>query len=262
MKRGFQVARLITGLTPKREQALQERMYLQLSRRYEGLFRREIARAMRAIARSDKDAVIIHERRIGDLLTRLYTQSYKMFGQRLLNNIVKHCQANEIKKDVPNTPQFNLARQLWIKTQSALKVTLIAGTTESQALTIIREALDDSIEEGLSEIQTGQLIQSRINNAGGELSRLRGRMIARTESHGSSNASTQLAAKSTRLPLKKEWIASPTERTRMTHLVANGQKVEIDNPFVVGDDLLMQPGDTSGSAKEIINCRCAAGYSL
>ena len=254
--------RLITGLTPTREQALQERMFVSLARKYENLFRREISRAMRAISRNDKDAVLIHERRISDILTRLYKDSFKMFGRRLLNSIVKHGGEHEQKKDVPGTPQFDLARQIWIRTQAALKVTQIAGTTESQAIDIIRSALNDAIEEGLSEIQTGRLIQSRINESGAQLSRLRGRMISRTESHGSSNASTQMAAKSTRLPLKKEWISAMSERTRENHMIANGQSIDIDQPFSVGADLLMQPGDPSGSAEEVINCRCAVGYSL
>ena len=256
------MARLITGLTPIREQALQERMFVQLARQYENLIRREIARAMRAIGRNDKDALLIHERRMTDILTRLYKDSFKRFGRRLLNSIVKHAGGHETKKDVPETPQFDLARQIWIRTNAALQVTAIAGTTEKQALGIIRQALDDSVAGGLSEIQSGRLIQARINEAGGTLSRLRGRMISRTESHSSSNASTQMAARSTRLPLKKEWIAGGA-RVRDTHIIAGQQDpVAIDQPFIVGNNLLMQPGDPSGDAEEIINCRCVAGYSL
>lgn len=255
--------RLITGLTPQREQALQERMFIQLSKRYENLFRREIARGTRAIARQDNDALAIHKARINDLLKRLYNESFKMFGMRLLNSIMKaEGRELELKKDVPTTPQFDLARQIWIRTQAALQVTQIAGTTEKQALRIIRQALEDSIAEGLSEIDTAKLIQARITQESASLSRIRGRMIARTESHSSSNASTQMAAKSTKLPLKKEWIAAISERTRDTHMIANGQIVGIDEPFIVGNDFLQQPGDSSGSAEEIINCRCSAGYSL
>jgi uncharacterized protein with gpF-like domain len=62
--------------------------------------------------------------------------------------------------------------------------------------------------------------------------------------------------------MQKEWIASGGERTRENHLLASGQTVSIDEPFVVGGDYLMQPGDPSGSAEEIINCRCAVGYSV
>lgn len=255
-------ARLITGLTPTREQALQERMFIRLSRKYENIIRREIARAMRSLGRNDKDALLIHERRMSDILTRLYTDSFKMFGRRLLNSITKGNSPDEVKKNVPETPQFDLARKIWIATQAALKVTQITGTTEKQSIEIIRQALAESVEQGMSEIQAGKLVQMRISEAGGQLSRLRGRMIARTESHGSSNASTQMAAKTTLLPLKKEWIAAGGERTRETHFDANGQTVDIDQPFSVGSDLLMQPGDSSGSAEEVINCRCAVGYSL
>ena len=254
--------RLITGLTPTREQALQERMFLQISRKYESLIRREIARAMRAMVRGGSDAKLIHERRMSDVLTRLYKDAFKMFGRRLLNSFAKHEGGHETKKDVPETPQFDLARQIWIRTQAALAVTQIAGTTEKQSLEIIRRALDESIEQGLSEIQTGKLIQARINESGGQLSRLRGRMIARTESHASSNVSNQMAAQSTRLPLKKEWISSGGERTRLNHQIANGQRVDIGQPFSVGADLLMQCGDPNGSPEEVINCRCAVGYSL
>ena len=254
--------RLITGLTPIREQALQERLFTALSNRYEARLTKEIARAMRSIARDDFDALGIHEQRMSNILTSLYNDSFRTFGRRLLNSIIKSSGEFETKNDVPLTPQFDLARQIWIRTQAALAVTQITGTTEKQALSIIRQALEDSVENGLSEAQTGNLIQGRIRDASGELSRLRGRMIARTESHGSSNASTQMAAKSTRLPLKKEWIAGGVGRTRDTHLIANGQRIDIDQPFVVGNSLLMQPGDPSGEAAEVINCRCVAGYSL
>jgi uncharacterized protein with gpF-like domain len=94
------------------------------------------------------------------------------------------------------------------------------------------------------------------------LSRLRSRVIARTESHSASNASNQMAASASGLPMMKEWLSSGGERTRETHLIAGGQTVPIDQPFSVGMDYLMQPGDPSGSAEEIINCRCAVGYSL
>ena len=257
--------RLITGLTPTREQALQERMFMQLARSAENPIKREIARATRAISAGKSGALETHEKRMNSILTRLYKQAFKMFGRRLLNNIVKHSAPEEFKKgEIPETPQFDLARQMWISSNAALKVTQIAGTTQKQALDIIRTATEDAIEAGLDEAATGRLIQARIGEKGGQLSRLRGRMISRTESHASSNASNQLAAKSTRLPLKKEWIASgDEERTRLTHQIAGQQGlIDIDQPFSVGFDLLMQPGDPSGSAEEVINCRCAVGYSL
>jgi hypothetical protein len=36
--------------------------------------------------------------------------------------------------------------------------------------------------------------------------------------------------------------------------------VPIDEPFIVSGEELMYPGDPSGSAGNVINCRCAIGY--
>lgn len=91
----------------------------------------------------------------------------------------------------------------------------------------------------------------------------RARTIARTTVVGSANGATHEAyetVQETIGPLLKEWIATSDERTRETHWDADGQTVEYAEPFEVGDDLLDYPGDPSGSAAEIINCRCAVAY--
>lgn len=57
-------------------------------------------------------------------------------------------------------------------------------------------------------------------------------------------------------PLMKEWVATSDERTRMAHRLADGQIVPINEPFNVGMEKLMYPGDPIGSAANVINCRC------
>lgn len=52
---------------------------------------------------------------------------------------------------------------------------------------------------------------------------------------------------------KKVWIATPDDRTRESHLLMDGEEVDIDEPFSNG---LMYPGDPSGDAGEVYNCRC------
>lgn len=257
-------SKLITGLTPAREQALQERLMLRLSRQVEKPIMREIQRANRSIMRGDDGAIEIHQDRLNKIITSLYKTAFNSFGVRMWSAARKSIRPDEVKRDgnVPLTPQFDLARMLWIRAVAAEKVTQISGTTLEQARRIIQQATADAIEQGLDESGTAKLIQSRIASDGARLSRLRSRVISRTESHAASNASTQMAAKASGLPMQKEWIASGGERTRENHLFASGQIVGIDDPFVVGNDYLMQPGDPSGSPEEIINCRCAVGYSV
>lgn len=83
----------------------------------------------------------------------------------------------------------------------------------------------------------------------------RARMIARTEMAGVMNGGAEKAYKQAGVK-KKEWLASLDGETRDAHAAANGQVVEIDQPFNVGGEMLTAPGDPGGSAAQTINCRC------
>lgn len=81
--------------------------------------------------------------------------------------------------------------------------------------------------------------------------------IARTEAHriqtkASMNACNK--AKSKGADVVKQWDASLDKRTRDSHAQVDGEIRELDEKFSNG---LMYPGDPSGSAEEVINCRCA-----
>lgn len=259
--------RPITGLSAVREQAYQERVMLSIARASEVAIRKEMNRAYRAIALGDDSDLVEHELRMNNLLTRIYSTAFDRLGRRLWNASKKSANGYELKKEVPLkvplTPQFDLARTIWIKSVAAEKVTQITGTTKAQAEKLIQDALAESIELGLGEKETAKLIEKAIRNKGGELSRLRGRIISRTETHSASGASQQMAAKASGLPMVKEWVTSIVEgRTRDDHISVNGQKVGIDEPFVVGGEYLMYPGDPNGSAAQIINCLCVAVYGL
>ena len=56
----------------------------------------------------------------------------------------------------------------------------------------------------------------------------------------------------------KEWVATDDESTRDEHREMNGVKVPQNEPFVVGDEEMMYPGDISlgASGWNVINCRC------
>lgn len=89
----------------------------------------------------------------------------------------------------------------------------------------------------------------------------RARLIAENESNSIWNDSqfedAHLTWKS-----RKGWRAILDSRTRGTHVEANGTEIPIDQPFEVGESLLMFPRDQSLGAdpSEIVNCRCTAYY--
>ena len=61
---------------------------------------------------------------------------------------------------------------------------------------------------------------------------------------------------------KKQWVAIMDKKTRSTHRSADGEIIEITEPFIVGGSLLMYPRDVSlgASSSEIVGCRCSVKY--
>lgn len=82
---------------------------------------------------------------------------------------------------------------------------------------------------------------------------------ARTAITSAQNAGRQAIynkAKAMGLNLQKEWLATLDGRTRHDHGKADGQRADLDKPFDVDGEKLMHPGDMSGSAWNVYNCRC------
>ncbi len=62
--------------------------------------------------------------------------------------------------------------------------------------------------------------------------------------------------------MEKTWVTMGDPKVRLTHQGANWQTVPVNEPFSVGNSLLMQPGDSSLGAplEETSGCRCHAAY--
>lgn len=87
----------------------------------------------------------------------------------------------------------------------------------------------------------------------------RATVVARTETIGALNAGRfdafqVLAADEG--PMEKLWLATADRRTRATHRAADGQRVPVGDLFSVGGFELAFPGDPTGPAQEVIQCRC------
>ena len=80
--------------------------------------------------------------------------------------------------------------------------------------------------------------------------------IARTEGHRIQQKSAmdaQRKAKEAGSGIKKQWDSTLDKRTRPAHQKMDGQIRETEERFSNG---LMYPGDPSGAAAEVVNCRC------
>lgn len=88
--------------------------------------------------------------------------------------------------------------------------------------------------------------------------------IARTETTRLVNAADLEAMKTeaatTEQELHKVWVSTMDPRTRDTHFRADGQRVPIDQPFLIGGFEADHPGDPNLPAHESVNCRCTVTY--
>lgn len=129
----------------------------------------------------------------------------------------------------------------------------IAQTTAAK----IGELIDLALKEGWSIPR----MQESITEAFGIFEDYRSERIARTEVIRASNAGSTDQFKAWGVK-RHEWLSTQDDRTRTTppdefdHKKANGEVVEIGQPFMWTGEPLMYPGDPAGSAANIIQCRC------
>lgn len=137
----------------------------------------------------------------------------------------------------------------------------ITDTTKKQ----IQQYLLKSVEEGLTLPETIKLLRT----AG--ITNYRAEMIARTETGRAANIGSMVGATATGLVTLKEWIAARDNRTRRVprdqfdHFHLDGTKILFDEKFNVktktgGFEQMLHPCDSSGSAGDVINCRCTLAY--
>jgi len=135
---------------------------------------------------------------------------------------------------------------------------------------LIRGTLDEGRLAGEEIPKLAARVEATLASEGAATWRNRGRTIARTEVAAAHNAGAFTAARATADSLGedpeqvvKEWNASADDRTRETHVEANGQQVfGMDTPFDVGGYPLAFPGDPAGPPEEVINCRCWVSYLM
>lgn len=116
-----------------------------------------------------------------------------------------------------------------------------------------------NLGEGIPELR--KRIDTVLSTTGSERWPNRATVIARTEAIGALNAGRSeafraLSEQEPDQPLERIWLATDDSRTRDTHQAADGQRVALGQPFIVGGFELAFPGDPSGPPQEVIQCRC------
>lgn len=121
----------------------------------------------------------------------------------------------------------------------------------------LKKTITQEISRGIASGLPYSDIARNINNVSSS-GLYNAKRIARTEGHRiqqTSSRDAQYAAKKKGCDVVKQWDSTLDGRTRDSHARVDGEIRELDEKFSNG---LMFPGDPSGSAAEVINCRCTS----
>lgn len=127
-----------------------------------------------------------------------------------------------------------------------------------------RELIRKEIEQGLEKNLTKEQIAQNITKVTeGTISKMRALRISRTETTHANSKSTEILSNAIPFEQVKIWIPRIDGRERPEHgAMLNKKPILKKEPFIVGGERLMYPGDSSlgASAGLIVNCRCSVHY--
>ena len=201
---------------------------------------------------------------LADLLAKHYQRTSDAFRGSVNDHL-----PSELRLTPDEATAITAALAAYFASRADEQARLINETTAQEQATVVTRAREDEPELSPQEIAVV---------AGAALARsfrAREASIAITETQAAAEATKATEAEvlsgveptisggtpRAAGPLKT-WDSVGDSHVRPAHLDADGQTVPVNEPFAVGGERLMFPGDTSrgASADNVIGCRCGASY--
>jgi hypothetical protein len=239
------------------------KLYLNAIKTYSPKFKKELQRQVDTYC-DTQDLNAISDKGIKKTIQNLHIAMGVKMAQISEKNVSKSVKGYSGPKEFKNkqTDLFTYVVLTYLELKGLDEIAgEITDTTKKQ----IQQYLAKSIEEGLTMPETIKLLRTA------DLTNYRAAMIARTETGRAANIGSMIGVTATGLVTIKEWIAARDARTRRVppdafdHYHMDGTKIPYDEKFNVktkngGFEQMLHPCDPSGSAGDVINCRCTLGY--
>lgn len=239
-------------------------------------FKPHLQRFFNQIA-NDISAVWIATGRIPSLdpfhaeLVTLLRNQYRAIANKFEDEYLKRIDDAEVIKLIGNNSQADNRIIEYINRHSVKQADYILNTTRKDLEEIAKNAVSQLAIEGIET--TPENIAKRIKENFKDTTAGRIDNIALTETQITSERVKYieaeeidkiLASSGIRKRSNKEWVSILDEVTRPWHVEADGQIRPISEPYIVGGQLLMIPGDTSlgASMSNIAGCRCTSVSTL
>jgi hypothetical protein len=212
-----------------------------------------------------------HNQNLGIILDKHYSTVQQDFDSQIRNSLGDPDNAEFIEEQIKIELEIARKRDVFSSSQA------IADTTHDKMKKIIDETIAGFVAAGLLIKKESIAKQASDKFVTDSQNRLGG--IAMTETQGASESAKYTEAKTldrlnavfpaakvdfSKDKTTKTWVAILDSRTRPAHAKADGQTVPINEPYIVMDQKLMYPKDTSLGATidNVINCRCTSITSI
>lgn len=190
--------------------------------------------------------------RMANLIMKIYEVVGVYYAERTLREINRSAGKKGFGFDAEWIAQIQSFFRLHLLSKAVIPIN---ETTKAFILKVIQQGIDD----GLGSYDIARML------AVNEMTVHRAAMIVRTEAGKAVFEGEELGKEKAEFETVEEWIAANDHRTRHSHRLVDGHKIESGGKFVVpvfdgkvrvGDELMRGPGDPEASAGNVINCRC------
>ena len=187
---------------------------------------------------------LIDEKYMAGILKGIYYNVGKKVSKEVVNDFLGR-KADDI---------WDKALAKWLAEHAGEKITLMSYSFKKWMQNEIQKVVDS---RGVEEI-TLDLYKS-VTQRWDEVSKWQVRRIVQTESLTASSVASDISVRELGIPFVKVWASSGLQNSRPDHQFADGQQVDMNEPFIVGGEQLMFPHDSSlgASAGNIVNCACS-----
>lgn len=259
----------LTDAGKERERALHVRLVMQLEEEAEQVIfdsLQKVANAAADVYEKTQSLAAVelvtlsHQFNIARTLEELYNFAATTFSGRVFDAVGRKFFNHYLEiKDAQST--FDRALDAWILENAFTQAQLITDTTRKDLARLII----DAGAANLTVNETTKLIREKL---GEDVAATRARTIARTETHNAATFASLTSASALDadlgLQLQKIWLAVDDSRTRPDHSATERQTLKTPIPvndlFLVGTKRMSRPGDPSGGADQVVNCRCSLGF--
>lgn len=213
------------------------------------------------------------------IIRKYNTETAEIFSRNIRDDMKKGLNLFEVKAEsieIPEEKQDDVAEEIgtaiavFIRDSSEEQTTFILETNERQMRDAGKRA--KAVAEGGTEIVSYSVIaanaaanfkadaQSRIDTIATQNVGMTESFSKQTEAEVLNDSDATIDGEPIKGTLKKQWNAILDNKTRPAHVEADaqymGDPIDVEETFVVDGEELQYPRDPSGSAGNVINCRC------